>query len=68
LITFKINLQILIVFWWIGAMAAVIAILLPVYVHFLIVGILGWSIIILTTGLIIFKIKKTKLRTKKKTG
>ena len=49
-------------------MAAVIAILLPVYVHFLIVGILGWSIIILTTGLIIFKIKKTQLRTKKKTS
>ncbi|MGA8842137.1 MAG: hypothetical protein WB511_00990 [Nitrososphaeraceae archaeon] len=68
MINFRVNLQILIVFWWIGAIAAVIAILLPVYLHFFIIGVFGWSIVILTTGLIIFEIKRTKLENKNKTS
>ena len=62
----KINLQILIIFWWVGAIAAGGAISFPIYQHYLTVSIVGWTIIGVTTGLIIYEIKRIKEEDKKK--
>jgi 4-hydroxybenzoate polyprenyltransferase len=56
----RINLQILVISWWIGAAVALFSFLLPVYIHHITIGIIGWSIIILSTILIIYEIKKIK--------
>jgi FtsH-binding integral membrane protein len=61
-----INLQILIVFWWIGAIAAAIALAIPNYPHYVIVGSVGWSVVIVTSGLIVYEIKRIKEEDKKK--
>jgi hypothetical protein len=62
----KINLQILIIFWWVGAIAAGSALSFPIYQHYLTVGTVGWTIIGVTTGLIIYEIKRIKEEDKKK--
>ena len=62
----KINLQILIIFWWVGAIAAGSALSFPIYQHYLTVAIVGWTIIGVTTGLIIYEIKRIKEEDKKK--
>ena len=62
----KINLQILIILWWVGAIAAGSALSFPIYQHYLAVGIVGWTIIGVTTGLIIYEIKRIKEEDKKK--
>jgi len=62
----KINLQVLIIFWWVGAIAAGSALSFPIYQHYLTVGIVGWTIIGVTTGLIIYEIKRIKEEDKKK--
>ena len=41
----RINLQILIISWWLGAATALLSFLLPIYTHHIIVGGIGWSII-----------------------
>ena len=46
-----------------GAVAAVIAFLLPIYIHYIIIGVIGWSIVILTR-LIIYEIKRIKVEDK----
>jgi 4-hydroxybenzoate polyprenyltransferase len=56
----RINLQILVISWWIGAAVALFSFFLPVYIHHITIGIIGWSIIILSTILIIYEIKKIK--------
>jgi hypothetical protein len=61
-----INLQILIVFWWIGAIVAGIALAIPNYWHYVTVGSIGWSVVIVTSGLIIYEIKRIKEEDKKK--
>jgi hypothetical protein len=62
----KINLQILIIFWWVGAIAAGSALSFPIYQQYLTVGIVGWTIIGVSTGLIIYEIKRIKEEDKKK--
>jgi FtsH-binding integral membrane protein len=63
---FKINLQILIVFWWIGAITAGMALAIPKYSYYLIVGTIGWGVVLVTTGLIVYEIKRIKQEDKKK--
>jgi len=62
----KINLQILIILWWVGAIAAGSALSISIYQHYLAVGIVGWTIIGVSTGLIIYEIKRIKEEDKKK--
>jgi hypothetical protein len=61
----RINLQILIISWWLGAATALLSFLLPIYTHHIIVGGIGWSIICLSTILIIYEIKKIKKEDKR---
>ncbi|HET6641054.1 MAG TPA: hypothetical protein VFG77_05570 [Nitrososphaeraceae archaeon] len=56
----KSNLQILIIVWWVGAILAGISFVIPVYEVYLIIGISGWIIMLISTSLIIYKIKKIK--------
>ncbi|HZD36153.1 MAG TPA: hypothetical protein VE130_13200 [Nitrososphaeraceae archaeon] len=56
----KSNLQTLIVIWWVGAALAGISLLIPLYDVYLIVGITGWIIMLISTSLIIYMIKKIK--------
>ena len=65
LLVIRFNLQILIISWWIGAAIALFSFLIPVYIHYLIVGIMGWIIILSSTILIIYEIKKIKAEDKK---
>jgi hypothetical protein len=65
LLVIRFNLQILIISWWIGAAIALFSFLIPVYIHYLIVGIIGWTIILSSTVLIIYEIKKIKAEDKK---
>jgi FtsH-binding integral membrane protein len=52
--------------WWIGAIVAVIALAIPIYWHYVAVGSIGWSVVIVTSGLIIYEIKRIKEEDKKK--
>jgi hypothetical protein len=56
----KSNLQVLIIVWWVGATLAGISLVIPVYEVYLIVGVNGWIIMLISTSLIIYKIKKIK--------
>jgi hypothetical protein len=56
----KPNLQILIIVWWVGAALAGISLVIPIYEIYLIVGISGWIIMLISTSLIIYMIKKIK--------
>ena len=56
----KSNLQILIIVWWVGAALAGISLVIPIYEIYLIVGISGWIIMLISTSMIIYKIKKIK--------
>jgi len=56
----KSNLQILIIVWWVGAALAGISLVIPIYEIYLIIGISGWIIMLISTSLIIYMIKKIK--------
>jgi hypothetical protein len=56
----KTNLQTLIIIWWAGASFAGVSLLIPIYNIYLIVGITGWIIMLISTSLIIYMIKKIK--------
>jgi uncharacterized membrane protein len=62
------SLQILIVIWWVGAATATSALLTHLYGYYLVIGIIGWTIIITTTALIVYEIKKIKEENKKKSS
>jgi hypothetical protein len=63
---FRINLQGLIIIWWIGAGIAAGDFLIRIYEIYVVVGICGWSIILISTMLIINEIRRIKLEDKKK--
>jgi 4-hydroxybenzoate polyprenyltransferase len=63
---FRINLQILIIIWWIGAAVAASAFLFQSYELYAIVGTVGWIIVLTTTALIIYEIRKIKEEDKRK--
>jgi hypothetical protein len=56
----KSKLQTLIIVWWVGATLAGISLVIPIYEVYLIVGITGWIIMLISTTLIIYMIKKIK--------
>lgn len=56
----KSNLQTLIIIWWVGAALAGISLVIPIYEIYLIIGIAGWIIMLISTSLIIYMIKKIK--------
>ena len=57
---FRASLQMLIVVWWIGAGIATIAIIFHKYEQYALVGTTGWIIMIASTALIIYEIKRIK--------
>lgn len=57
---FRASLQILIIVWWVGAGIASIAIVIHRYEQYTIVGTAGWIIMIASTALIIYEIKRIK--------
>ncbi|MGC2428038.1 MAG: hypothetical protein WA421_13455 [Nitrososphaeraceae archaeon] len=63
---FRINLQILIIIWWIGAGIAASDFLIRIYEIYVVIGIAGWFIISISTVLIINEIRRIKLEDKKK--
>ena len=65
MITFSINLPILIILWWIGAIIAGISLLIPQYNYYLIGGSLGWITVVITSGLIIYAIKRNNKESQK---
>jgi hypothetical protein len=64
-IEFSINLQILIVLWWIGAIVAGLSLLIPQYNYYLIVGSLGWITVVIASGLIIYAIRRNNKESQK---
>ena len=62
----RINLQVLIIIWWIGAFVATSALVIPVLEQYQVAGTIGWLIVIISTGLIINEIKRIKQESKKK--
>ncbi|HSA73467.1 MAG TPA: hypothetical protein VLD84_05880 [Nitrososphaeraceae archaeon] len=65
MITFSINLPILIILWWIGAIIAGMSLLIPQYNYYLIGGSLGWIMVVITSGLIIYAIKRNNKESQK---
>ena len=59
-------LALLIIIWWAGAGIATAALFFPVYDGYLVVSIIGWAVIVVTTGLIFFEMKRIKAEDKKK--
>ena len=62
----KINLPVLIIIWWVGAIIAACSLLIPVYRQYVLLGTVGWSIVVGSTILIIYKIKRIKVEDKKR--
>jgi len=54
----EIDIQILIFIWCLGAALAAIALLIPIYYIFFIVGLVGWICVGISSFLIILHIKK----------
>jgi hypothetical protein len=63
---FRINLQILIIIWWIGAAVAAGSLLIQIYELYVIVGIGGWIVVLITTTLIVYEIKGIKQEDKRR--
>lgn len=62
----RISLQILIIIWWLGALAAAASLFIPDYFAYVIIGSFGWVVIVSTTTLTIYEIKRIKEEDKKK--
>ncbi len=52
--------------WFVGAVIAGIALLIPVYSQYLVVSVAGWIIICAATGLIVYEIKRIRAEDRKK--
>jgi len=57
-IVFSINLPVLIILWWVGAIVAGLSLLIPQYAYYAIAGSLGWITVVIASGLIIYAIKR----------
>ena len=60
------HIYVLIVIWFAGIATAGIALLMPHYSDYLIVGIAGWITIAISSGLIIYEIKRIRAEDRKK--
>jgi len=65
ILVIKVSLQLLIVSWWMGAATALISFLIPVYNYHILVAGFGWSIILGSTILLIYEIRRIKEEDKK---
>jgi hypothetical protein len=54
----KINIQVLLFMWCLGAALSAMALIIPVYAIFVIVGAVGWVTVGLSTFLIFLHIRK----------
>lgn len=55
----EINVQVLLVMWCAGAVVAGVALLIPIYTIFLIVGSIGWTSVVIIT-ILFFMVLKNK--------
>jgi hypothetical protein len=62
----RISLQILIIIWWLGALASATSLFIPNYFAYVIIGSIGWVVILSTTTLTIYEIKRIKEEDKRK--
>ncbi|HXV45227.1 MAG TPA: hypothetical protein VD736_00970 [Nitrososphaera sp.] len=60
------HIYILIAIWCVGIAAAAAAIFMPVYESFLIVGAAGWITVVISSGLILYEIKRIRAEDRKK--
>jgi 4-hydroxybenzoate polyprenyltransferase len=60
------HIYILIAIWCAGIATAAIAIFLPVYTDFFIVGAIGWVTVAASSGLILYEIKIIRAEDRKK--
>jgi 4-hydroxybenzoate polyprenyltransferase len=63
---FRISLQILIIIWWVAAAVAAGSLLIHIYELYITVGIFGWTVVLITTALIIYEIKIIKQEDKRR--
>jgi 4-hydroxybenzoate polyprenyltransferase len=56
----------LIIVWWVGAIIAGLSLLTSIYYAYVIFGSIGWTIILSTTALIVYEIKRIREEDKKK--
>jgi len=66
-ILISIILPLLIILWWVGAVIAGISLLIQQYNYYLIGGSLGWITVVITSGLIIYAIKRNNKESQKTT-
>jgi hypothetical protein len=59
-------LAILLLIWWAGAGTATVALFIPIYNNYVLVGSIGWGIVVVCTFLIFFEMKRVKADDKKK--
>jgi len=62
----RVGLQFLIIVWWAGAIIAGISLLTSGYYAYVVIGSIGWTIVLSTTALIVYEIKRIKEEDKKK--
>jgi 4-hydroxybenzoate polyprenyltransferase len=60
------HVYILIAIWCAGIATAAIAIFIPVYANFVIVGAVGWVTVAASSGLILYEIKRIRAEDRKK--
>jgi FtsH-binding integral membrane protein len=61
-----VHIYILIAIWCAGIATAAIAIFIPVYTNFVIVGAAGWTTVAISTGLILYEIRRIRAEDRKK--
>lgn len=60
------HIYVLIAIWCAGIATAAMAIFIPVYSNFVIVGAIGWITVAASTGLILYEIKRIRAEDRKK--
>jgi 4-hydroxybenzoate polyprenyltransferase len=61
-----VHIYILIAIWSAGILTAAIAIFIPVYTTFVMVGMAGWITVAISTALILYEIKRIRADDRKK--
>lgn len=54
------SLNLFIILWWIGALLAIVSFFIPIIEYYYIVAATGWIMILVTSILIVFDIRKIK--------
>jgi 4-hydroxybenzoate polyprenyltransferase len=61
-----VHIYILIAIWCAGIVTAAIAIFIPVYTTFVMVGMAGWITVVISTALILYEIKRIRADDRRK--